>query len=70
MDTHTKITKEMFSQFCHDLRTPLTVMKINIDLLKMAASQKLDKAKLLDFIKSMNKEIDHLVSTLSKAEEK
>ena len=56
---------QTFSDFCHDLRAPLTVMKCNIDILLMKGEKSLD-SDVLKTLKTLDKEIKKMTSMLSK----
>jgi len=55
-----------FSDFCHDLRTPLTVMKCHIELLLMNREKGLDK-DVVKTLKLLDKEIKRMTDMLSKS---
>lgn len=60
------IDREVFDQFCHDLKNPLTTMRCNLDLIKLNKSDKLDP-KTQNLIKVINKEIDHIIKIIADA---
>jgi len=60
-------TKEEIGKLYHDLRTPLTVMKCNIELLLLGKDQKKMGPELLKTIDILNKEIDRMTKILKKS---
>lgn len=60
------MNKETFQKFCHDLKNPLTVMKMNLDLVELEHKNKKADPKLRRFLKTMNKEISKMAKLLSK----
>lgn len=60
-----KLQEEALSKFCHDLRTPLTVMKMLTELLELSGAPKVREAKLKKFKRSIDKEINRMVKMLS-----
>ncbi len=50
------------------MKTPLTVIKLHLDLLQMPKNKKIKPAELSKFIKTTNREISRVVKMLSAKE--
>ncbi len=61
-------SEEAFRKFIHDLKTPLSVMRMNLDLFELSEEYKLGEKKASDTVKMMNKQIDALLLILSEFE--
>lgn len=66
--SRSSLRKKSFGKFCHDLKTPLTVIKLHLDLLQMPKNKKIKPAELSKFIKTTNREISRVVKMLSAKE--
>ncbi len=59
---------EMKGKLYHDLRTPLTVMRMTLDLFELSLEYKAGGKKTADTLKMMNKQIDILIKKIAAAE--
>ncbi len=60
-----KTNTKSFGKFCHDLKNPLTTIKINLDMLVMSKEYKKITPKLKNFVKSIEKEVEKIIEMLS-----
>ena len=56
------VSQEEFGEFCHDLKNPLTVMKMNLELAVMDGEK---NQKLQNLVKSIDKEITKILKIIS-----
>ena len=60
--------KEWFSKFCHDLRSPLSIMRMNLDLFQLSDEYKNGGEKTVEFIEKINNQIDILIEKIAEEE--
>ncbi len=63
-----KKDEEKMKKLFHDLRTPLAVMRINLDLIRLSEEYKTTPSKIKKLIKATGTQIDVLVEKISKGE--
>ncbi len=56
-------TKKALAKFTHDLRTPLSVMRMSLDIFEMSKEYKKGR-KVKDFMKTIDKQLDKLLELI------
>lgn len=56
--------RKYMGKLCHDLKNPLTIMKVNLELIGIKMGKKIDP-KTKKLVKLMNQEIDRMVKIIS-----
>lgn len=65
-----KTDNEPLKKLCHDLRNPLSVMKMSTDIYAMSNEFKTTTPKVHKLIETINKQIDILTQRISEEESK
>ncbi len=66
VDKTQKIKDEDFAKFCHDIRNPLTILRMNLDLFVLSPEYKKESKEVKKFVDIVEKEVSILISKVSK----
>jgi signal transduction histidine kinase len=59
-------TKQELAKFTHDLRTPLSVLRMNLDLYELSKEKTAEKTE--EFVKAVNKQVEELLKIIQEFE--
>ncbi len=62
--------KKKIEKLCHDLRGHLTVLMLNLELLKLSPEYQIEDSSLIKLGSAIEKEIDKMKKTIAEAEDK